>query len=395
LDVVYNHFGPDNLDLWQFDGWHQHNLGGIYFYNDWRSWTPWGENRPDYGRGEVRQFIRDNAMMWLEDYHMDGLRMDSTVFMRDTRGNAFCADTQIPEAWTLFQWINEEVIRYFPGKIMIAEDLACNSWLTHSTGAGGAGFNAQWDAGFVHPIRQSLTCTEDRDRSMHTVADALRLVYNGNSYSRIIYTESHDEVANGHARVTTEVNSHDPQSYHAEKRSTLGAGIVLTSPGIPMLFEGQEFLETGWFSDDHPLDWKKAESFSGIRALYRDLIRLRLNRRNNTQGLSGSGLNVFHVNDTSKVIAYHRFLNGGVGDDVIMVANFSAQGFESYYIGMPRAGEWIVRFNSDWKGYSEFFGANPYPTTRVNTQKNTRDGLVASVEIVLPPYTLLILSQDC
>ena len=62
LDVVYNHFGPSDLDLWQFDGWSENDGGGIYFYNDWRRATPWGDTRPDYGRGEVRQYIRDNAM---------------------------------------------------------------------------------------------------------------------------------------------------------------------------------------------------------------------------------------------------------------------------------------------------------------------------------------------
>ena len=82
LDVVYNHFGPSDLDLWQFDGWSENGLGGIYFYNDWRAETPWGSTRPDYGRKEVRQFIRDNAMMWLEEYHVDGLRLDMTLYMR-------------------------------------------------------------------------------------------------------------------------------------------------------------------------------------------------------------------------------------------------------------------------------------------------------------------------
>jgi 1,4-alpha-glucan branching enzyme len=71
VDVVYNHFGPSDLDLWQFDGWSENDKGGIYFYNDHRSHTPWGETRPDYGRGEVRQYISDNALMWLEEYHAD------------------------------------------------------------------------------------------------------------------------------------------------------------------------------------------------------------------------------------------------------------------------------------------------------------------------------------
>ena len=78
LDLVHNHWGPSDMDLWRFDGYATGNWGGIYFYQDARSETPWGETRPDFGRNEVRQYIRDNVMMWLEDFHVDGLRMDST-----------------------------------------------------------------------------------------------------------------------------------------------------------------------------------------------------------------------------------------------------------------------------------------------------------------------------
>ncbi len=81
FDVVYNHLGPDDLDLWKFDGWSPNgaaNEGGIYFYNDWRRQTPWGDTRPDYGRAEVRQYLRDNALQWLEECCCDGLRWDAT-----------------------------------------------------------------------------------------------------------------------------------------------------------------------------------------------------------------------------------------------------------------------------------------------------------------------------
>ena len=77
LDVVYNHFGPDSLDLWQFDGWSENDKGGIYFYNDWRSETPWGDTRPDYGREEVRQYLRDNALMWIEEFRADGVAFNA------------------------------------------------------------------------------------------------------------------------------------------------------------------------------------------------------------------------------------------------------------------------------------------------------------------------------
>jgi 1,4-alpha-glucan branching enzyme len=75
LDVVYNHFGPGDLDLWRFDGWSSSDHdGGIYFYDNARAHTPWGDTRPDYGRPEVRQYIRDNALFWLDKYRLDGLR---------------------------------------------------------------------------------------------------------------------------------------------------------------------------------------------------------------------------------------------------------------------------------------------------------------------------------
>ncbi len=136
LDVVYNHFGPDNLDLWQYDGWSENNKGGIYFYNDQRAWTPWGENRPDYGRGEVRQYIRDNALFWLEEFRVDGLRFDATLFIRNRRGENNCPEADIPEGWTLLQWINDEVQHHFPGHITIAEDIMQNPWMTKPTERG-------------------------------------------------------------------------------------------------------------------------------------------------------------------------------------------------------------------------------------------------------------------
>ena len=75
LDVVYNHLGPSDLDIWQFDGWQENDKGGIYFYNDYRSATPWGDTRPDYGRQEVRDYLTDNALMWVNEFHADGLQL--------------------------------------------------------------------------------------------------------------------------------------------------------------------------------------------------------------------------------------------------------------------------------------------------------------------------------
>jgi len=394
LDVVYNHFGPDNLDLWQYDGWSENNKGGIYFYNDHRAWTPWGENRPDYGRGEVRQYIRDNALLWLEEFRVDGLRFDSTLFIRSTRGENNNVETDIAEGWSLMQWVNDEVRRHFPERITIAEDLMQNPWLTKTTGEGGAGFSAQWDSAFVHPVRASLVQIEDGNRSMEDVARSIQFRYNEDPIQRIIYSESHDEVANGKARIPQEINPEDTAGYFARKRSTLGAGLVLTTPGIPMLFEGQEFLEDGWFRDDKALDWGKLEAYRGINRLYRDLVLLRRNVHSNTKGLTGPFVRMLQVNNLNKVLVFHRWAEGGPKDDVVVAASFTDRTLEEYRIGLPHGGRWIIRFNSDWKGYSPDFHDVSNPDGEVVAEKSPYDGCEFSGTIVLPPYGFLILSQE-
>lgn len=385
LDVVYNHFGPSDLDLWRFDGWSENNLGGIYFYNDWRAETPWGHTRPDYGRPEVRQFIRDNALMWLDEFHVDGLRMDMTLYIRSVRSDG---EPNLPDGWSLVQWINGEVREKHPGKITIAEDLQNNEWLTKGAGAGGAGFSSQWDARFVHPIRQAVATPDDGQRSMPAVADAIRSLYNGDAFQRVIYSESHDEVANGKARVPQEIAPDDAEGKFAQKRSTLAAGLVFTAPGIPMLFQGQEFLEGGWFRDDVPLDWDQRDEFRGIVRLYRDLIRLRLNRGGMTRGLLGHHVDVHHVNDGGKLIAFMRRDQGGPGDDVVVVANFLANPHANYRIGFPAPGPWRLLFNSDWSGYSRLFDGPP--SGDVDAIPEPYDGQPASAEIGISAYSLLI-----
>ncbi len=387
MDVVYNHFGPSDLDLWRFDGWSENDKGGIYFYNDHRSSTPWGETRPDYGRGEVRQFIYDNAKMWLEEYHVDGLRYDMTAYIRTVSG---IGDDDISEGWGLMQWINRDLAEQFPNCLLIAEDLQTNNWLTKRHDHGGAGFSTQWDAAFVHPIREAVQQIDDAHRDMWSVRDALCHRYNDDSMQRVIYSESHDEVANGKSRVPSEIDPENPESSHAQKRAVLAAALALTAPGIPMLFQGQELLEDDWFDDTDPLDWDRADEFKGIKRLFRDLIRLRLNRDGHSSGLLGQHIDVHHVNDGDKVIAFVRSGDGDQGR-VVVVANFANRGWEDYEIGFPSAGDWKLRLNSDWKGYSEAFANES--TGGVVAEARSRDGLPATGTISFGPYAVLVFSK--
>jgi 1,4-alpha-glucan branching enzyme len=392
FDAVYNHLGPSDLDLWQFDGWSENNKGGIYFYNDWRSQTPWGDTRPDYGRGEVRQYIRDNVMMWLTEYRIDGLRWDATAYIRNVYGINNDPAHDIPDGWSLLQWINDEIDARQPWKISIAEDLHNNPWLTKDTSAGGAGFDAQWDAGFVHPIRGTLIVPHDSDRNMFAVRDAIYHRYDTDAFQRVIYTESHDEVANGHSRLPEEIWPGHANSWISKKLSTLGAALVFTAPGIPMIFQGQEFLEDEWFRDMDPIDWTKKERYSGILQLYRDLIRLRRNWHDTTRGLRGQHVNVHHVNDRDKILAFHRWEQGGPRDDVVVVANMADRRYSSYNIGLPRTGTWQVRFSSDWSGYDPEFGDHfSYDTV---AHPRAKDGMGYNGNVGIGPYSIVILSQD-
>jgi len=387
-DVVYNHFGPSDLNLWQLDGWTENDLGGIYFYNDWRSDTPWGDTRPDYGRKEVRNFIRDNVMMWLEEYHIDGLRADKTAFIRSVSGTE---EDALPEGWQMMADINSEIRSRFPNAVTIAEDLQSNEKITQSDLEGGAGFHSQWDENFVHPVREAVILSNDEWRSMEALKKAILFKYNDDAFRRVIYSESHDEVANGKARVPQEIDSEDPQGWYAQKRSTLAAGLVFTTPGVPMLFQGQEFLEGMWFRDDVPLDWDLNEKFHGIVRLYRDLIHLRKNKQGFSKGLQGQFCNVYHIHEDQGMIAFHRW-SGDDHDDVVVVLNFTNNTHKDYKIGLPDAGLWKLRFNSDAKIYSDDFEG--FFSTDTEAMEGAMDGLDWHGNIDIGAYTLLVFSKD-
>jgi 1,4-alpha-glucan branching enzyme len=389
VDVVYNHFGPSDLELWRFDGWAEGEGGGIYFYNDHRADTPWGMTRPDYGRPEVRAFIKDNARLWLDNFRCDGLRWDGTVFIR-FKDFWKSEGSELPDGWSLMQEINAEAAYASPGKLMIAEDLQGDAHLVEPVDGGGGGFGAQWDALFVHPMRSALEALSDEERDMAAVARAIGHRYTGDAFSRVIYTESHDEVANGRSRVPEEIHEGEPTSWEAQKRSTLGAAAVLTAPGIPMLFQGQEMLEGAWFQDTVPLDWNRLDERGGIQRLYRDLIALRRNLGGATRGLKGQGCRVYHVNHDDKVIAYARELEGGPGDTTVVVLNFGNRAYDGYELGLPFEGTWHVRFNSDWSGYSPSFG--DHPSYAVEARAEPRDECPASGALSVGRYSALVLS---
>lgn len=347
VDVVHNHYGPTDLDLWQFDGAHWNGFyGGIYFYNDERAETPWGHTRPDYGRPEVRQYIRDQIFMFAEEYRVDGYRWDSVyhIISFNERNQA-----RNPEGIQMLHDINQELADKHPGLIRIAEDHGFERDMA---------FDSQWDIGYRWALFHLVAEAWDHDRNMHVAAGVLS---DWPSFQRVAFTEAHDYVAAmnyGRSRVPVLVHPEDPESLWARKRALLGGAMVFATPGIPMIFQGQEMHETQGFHDDLPLRWDRTNTHAGIVRAYRDLIGLRRNLSGTTPGLQGTGIFVQHIDNDNKVIACTRWNQGGETDDVVVVANFSCNDYDKddYAIRFPSAGTWYRHFNSDSKLYSEDFG---------------------------------------
>ena len=375
VDVVHNHYddGP-LLRCWDGDC-----LGakGIYFYTNNFASTPWGP-RPDFGRPEVRAYVLDNALMWLGEYHCDGMRWDSTANIM----------AGIKDGWDMMRSVNDAIAAQFPDAIEIAEDWRGDPYVSRPTATGGAGFDSQWD-GFVHDINGTILAGSDGARSMATVKAAIERSYNGHASERVIFTESHDEVANGRQRIPEMISPGNAGSLIARQLSTLGASVTFTSPGIPMLFMGQDMLADGYFADDHPLDWSRASTYAGIVRLYTDLVHLRRNAYGTTAGLTGDGVSVYHVNEGAKVIAWRRWKAGD--DDVVVVANFSNHPFATYDIGLPAGGTWKVRFHSGDTVYSPDF--DDLPMSDVVAAPIPRDGLPFHGSVALGAYNLIILSR--
>jgi len=394
VDVVYNHLVENNL-LAEFGGFTSSAIPrGIFLYGGDRADTGFGP-RPDYGRPQVRQYIIDNALLLLRDYGVDGLRFDDTIDIR-TFGPKRAVNAEGVELLREINSSYRDTEPKQPGKITIAEDLQSSGDVTLQTPVG-LEFNSQWDDEMVNVMRDVVTKVNDPDRNLNAVKNVLEKKMASDVFTRVVYTENHDQVGHppGQNRLPTLIDVNDHESVFAKKRSTLAAAIMLTSPGIPMVFQGQEMLETReyGFRAPTPVDFDRAADpkFKGIVQMYRDLIALRRNLAGKTGGLTGQNLNVFHLDDSNKTLAYHRWETGGAGDDVVVVANFSNVPLPTLNVGFPRGGQWHVRFNSGAEVYDPGFKNGDSFDTAANP--GGKDGLNFNANVGIGPYSVVILSQ--
>ena len=384
LDVVYNHYdGGRAAPLRCFDGDCPDGGAGVYFFTDprYRS-TPWGP-RPDFARAEVADCLLDGVATWLSEYRVDGFRWDSVSNIRAVDGMG-----EVPGGRELLVRANALARRLRPGALLIAEDLKGWSGITQSPAAG-LGFDAQWD-GFVYTIGDVLAGASDDARNLGAVREALLGRFNNDPFQRVIATENHDTVGNGGARLPQRIDGADPGSFAARKRSMLGAALLLTAPGVPMLFMGQEHLERGTFaSAPTPLDWSREAGFARVRAFYRALVRARRNLDGTTPGLLGANVSVIHFHDANKVIAVRRWDRGD--DDVVVIFNLRNRAYARYDVGLPAGGTWNVRLDSNDPRWSEDFRGSAAGTVTALAQPY--DGQPFTGPIALGPWSVVVLSR--
>jgi 1,4-alpha-glucan branching enzyme len=381
LDIVMNHIdGWSRAPMACFDGWCPPGNWGIYTFpaGPWAS-TPWGP-RPNYADPHVRRMLLESAQWWLREMHGDGFRWDSTSNLRANDGKGVA-----PFGKEFL--IDANAITHAAGGLSIAEDLKGYEALTKAPGAGGFGFDAQWD-GFGYDVMNLLVPFADDGRDLGVVQRLLTGGFGGDGFARLLWTENHDTVGNGGARLPVKIDPATPTSFAARRRSLLAATLMLTTPGIPMFFMGQEQLSVQGFPDPPPVLSAASDEGLRIRAAYRTLVALRRNLAGGTGALLEPGVEVLHFNSAAKVIAYRRF--GPSRQEVVVVLNLRNRAYPRYDIGAP-AGRWQVRYDADWADFGT--DATGGQQGVLETLSQPYDNQAATLSLKLAPYGAVVLSR--
>ena len=393
LDVVYNHaggFNGDDQSIYFFDRAFTGNNNDSQYFTD-QGYA--GGLVFAYWKNEVRQFLIDNARFFLDEYHADGLRYDQVTVIDDHGG------------WRFLQDLTSTLKFMKPQAIHIAEYWRDEpSWVLRAREQGGAGFNAVWYPGLRQSVRSAIAQAAQGATAhvdLNALRDSLYRPYNfAASWQAVQYLENHDRqrlenTNDREPRIARLADASDSRSWYARSRARVASGLLLTAPGIPMMFMGQEILEDKYWSDSPDPDaliWWDGLQQDRAMADHLSCMQALLRLRQQQPALRGESINVFHVHEDNRIIAWHRWLEG-VGRDVVVVASLCESTYWNYQMGFPGTGRWLEVFNSD------YFDNMPNPQIAGNggaitAQSNPLHGLPCSASLVIPANGMLVFARD-
>jgi len=387
LDWVPSHFPTDSHGLAFFDGTHlyEHADPRLGFHPDWNSCIF------NYGRNEVRSFLLSSALFWLREYHADGLRVDGVASML-YRDYSRAVGEWIPnqyggreniEAIDFLRQMNSEVYRVLPDVQTIAEESTAWPMVSRPTYLGGLGFGMKWDMGWMHDTLEYMH-RDPIHRAYHHNRLTFRQLYAFTE--NFVLPLSHDEVVHGKGSLFGRMPG-DEWRKCANLR--LLFGYMFTQPGKKLLFMGCEFGQVREWNHDDELDWFLLEqpAHSGLQrwitdlnGLYRDSPALY------ATDFDSGGFEWIDAGDSSNsVISY---LRGWPGDtNLVIVLNFTPVVREGYRVGVPFAGTWVERLNSDAPCYG---GSGVGNMGAVETLGDAWHGRPDSIAVTLPPLGALV-----
>jgi 1,4-alpha-glucan branching enzyme len=404
FDLVFNHAGGGFGDqtLWFFDrqnGIEEPRWWNSLYFSD-RTWA--GGVVFNFQSDPVRAFLIDNAKFLLDEYRADGFRFDEvSVIDHNSYGRG----------WDFCQELTRTLRAHRPGALLHAEYWNVNPWIVKEQGdANGAGFHTTMTDGPRIAIRELIAAASvpgSHALPMTRVADQLGLSYLRDRWRGVNSLENHDLVMqpkdrtdhNRMPRMPRVADGSNARSWHATSRSRVATGLLLTMPGIPMLFMGQEFLEDKPWSDDvlgHPelrLFWAGLgsatdSSMRDFLRFTRDLIALRWRQ----PALRSEGFAPIHAHDVNRVLAFQRWVPGS-GGDVVIVASLANETKRGYEIGFPAGGHWREVFNSDV--YERFVNPNVAGNGGgVVAHGPPRHGLGQSAALTLPANAILVFARS-
>jgi 1,4-alpha-glucan branching enzyme len=389
LDWVPAHFPTDAHGLARFDGTalYEHADPREGFHRDWNTYIY------NLGRNEVRGFLIGSALFWLEHYHADGLRVDAVASMlyRDYSRNA---GEWVPnkyggrenlESVAFLQELSRAIEERCPGAVLIAEESTAWPGVTRPANEGGLGFHYKWNMGWMHDTLHYMH-EEPVYRRWHHGEITFGLIY---AFSeRFMLPLSHDEVVYGKGSLIRKMPGDEWQKF-ANLRAYFG--FMWTYPGKKLLFMGGEFAQDREWNHDIGLDWFLLDDrkHSGVQALVRDLNQAyRALPALHEGDCDPAGFRWVIVDDAdNSVFAYLRQSLSGA-PPALVVCNFTPVPRLGYRIGVPQAGTWEERLNTDAAVYG---GSNMGNAGAVQATDYPQHGLPASLLLALPPLATLIL----